>query len=137
MYGYYSLEQLSVIEKKLVSLRKDMGIDTYLTGISGGVRYAPVVRYNKLYMYIAPEDIQEAIQYLELKEVTSGANVILCPLDQDTYIKDALCSMVKIFCKSILFEILINDIIVFMKEGLLMMSDENLLDVMKERGVEI
>ena len=89
MYGYYSLEQLSVIEKKLVSLRKDMGIDTYLTGISGGVRYAPVVRYNKLYMYIAPEDIQEAIQYLELKEVTSGANVILCPLDQDTYIKDA------------------------------------------------
>ena len=45
--------------------------------------------------------------------------------------------MVKIFCESILFEILINDIIVFMKEGLLMMSDENLLDVMKERGVEI
>ena len=45
--------------------------------------------------------------------------------------------MVKIFCKSILFEILTNDIIVFMKEGLLMMSDENLLDVMKERGVEV
>lgn len=45
--------------------------------------------------------------------------------------------MVKIFCESILFEILINDIIVFMKEGLLMMSDENLLDVMKERGGEI
>ena len=45
--------------------------------------------------------------------------------------------MRKLKCKSILFEILINDIIVFMKEGLLMMSDENLLDVMKERGVEI
>ncbi len=28
-----------------------------------------------------------------------------------------------------MFEILINDIIVFMKNGLLMMSDENLLDV--------
>ena len=54
-------------KKKLRKLRQDMGIESYLTGFSGGVRYAPVVRYNKVHVYIAPEDIQEAINYLELK----------------------------------------------------------------------
>ena len=65
-----------------------MGIESYLTGLSGGVRYTPVVRYNKIHVYIAPEDIREAIDYLELKEVDSGANVIIFPLENDSYIKD-------------------------------------------------
>lgn len=66
-----------------------MDIDAYLTGISGGVCYVPVVRYNKVYMYIAPEDIQEAIVYLDLKEVSSGSNVIIMPLENASYIKDS------------------------------------------------
>ena len=45
---------------KLRKLKQDMGIDSYLTGLSGGVRYAPVVRYSKVHLYMAPEDIQEA-----------------------------------------------------------------------------
>lgn len=68
-------------------LKRDMGIDYYLTGFSGGVRYAPVVRYNKVHVYIAPEDILEAIDYLGLKEEDSGANVIIYSLENDSYKK--------------------------------------------------
>lgn len=88
-YSCYSLDQASVLEGKLIVLKKEMGIDYYLTGFSGGVRYAPVVRYNKVHVYIAPEDILEAAAYLELKEVDSGANVIIYPLENDSYIRDS------------------------------------------------
>lgn len=88
-YSYYSLDSPSVLEGKLNNLKHDMGIDYYLTGFSGGVRYAPVVRYNKVHVYIAPEDILEAAAYLELKEVDSGANVIIYPLENDSYKKDS------------------------------------------------
>ena len=87
-YACYSLDNVSVIEERLKKLKIDMGIDSYLTGLSGGVRYAPVVRYNKVHVYIAPEDIQEAIFYLNMKEVTSGSNVVIFPLENDSYIKD-------------------------------------------------
>lgn len=69
-------------------MKTDTGIDSYLTGLSGGVRYTPVVRYNKVHVYIAPEDIQEAIRYLDMKEVNSGSNVVIFPLENDSYIKD-------------------------------------------------
>ena len=87
-YSCYSLDNLAVLEGKLRKLKQDMGIESYLTGISGGVRYAPVVRYNKVHLYMAPEDIQEAIGYLGIKEVDSGANVVIFPLENDSYIKD-------------------------------------------------
>jgi hypothetical protein len=87
-YSCYSLDNVSVIEERLKDLKKDMAIDSYLTGLSGGVRYAPVVRYNKMHVYIAPEDIQEAISYLGMKEVSSGSNVVILPLENDSYIRD-------------------------------------------------
>lgn len=65
------------MEKKLKLLKRDMGIESYLTGFSGGVRYTPVVRYSKVHLYLEPEDIQEAITYLEMKEVSSGSNVVI------------------------------------------------------------
>ena len=72
-YACYSLDNISAIEERLKELKTDTGIDSYLTGLSGGVRYTPVVRYNKVHVYIAPEDIQEAIRYLDMKEVNSGS----------------------------------------------------------------
>ena len=87
-YACYSLDNTSVIEERLKKLKIDMGIDSYLTGLSGGVRYTPVVRYNRVHVYIAPEDIQEAIRYLDMKEVNSGSNVVIFPLENDSYIKD-------------------------------------------------
>ncbi len=86
-YSFYSLDNISVLEGKLRKLKQDMGIDSYLTGISGGVRYAPVVRYSKVHLYMAPEDIQEAARYLGIKEVDSGSNVVIFPLENDSYIK--------------------------------------------------
>lgn len=88
-YSYYSLDNPSVLEGKLSNLKRDMGIDYYLTGFSGGVRYAPVVRYNKVHVYIAPENILEAVACLELKEVDSGANVIIYSLENNSYKKDS------------------------------------------------
>ncbi|OLA45454.1 MAG: hypothetical protein BHW39_03825 [Firmicutes bacterium CAG:552_39_19] len=88
-YACYSLDNVSVLENKLKLLKKYMGIESYLTGFSGGVRYVPVIRYNKVHMYLAPEDIQEAISYLEMKEVSSGSNVVIFPLENDSYIKDS------------------------------------------------
>lgn len=87
-YSCYSLNQVSLVEERLKALKKDMGIDSYLTGLAGGVRYTPVVRYNKVHIYMAPENIREAISYLELKEVDSGSNVVIFPLENDSYIKD-------------------------------------------------
>lgn len=88
-YLCYSLDNPSVLEGKLSDLKRDMGIDYYLTGFSGGVRYAPVVRYNKVHVYIAPEDMLEAVAYLGLKEVDSGANVMIFSLENDSYKKDS------------------------------------------------
>ncbi len=87
-YSFYSLDNISVIEERLKQLKIDEGINTYLTGLSGGVRYTPVVRYNKVYFYIAPEDIKKTIQYLDIKEVDSGSNIIIFPLENDSYIKN-------------------------------------------------
>lgn len=58
-------------------MKRDMGIDYYLTGFSGGVRYAPVVGYIKVHVYIAPEDILEAAAYMELKEVWGGGHIVI------------------------------------------------------------
>lgn len=87
-YPCYSLDNPSVLEGKLQKLRQDMGIESYLTGFSGGVRYAPVVRYQKVHVYMEPEDIREAVRYLGIKEVDSGSNVVIFPLENDSYIKD-------------------------------------------------
>lgn len=87
-YPCYSLDNISVLEGKLRELKQDTGIESYLTGFSGGVRYAPVVRYNKVHVYMAPEDIREAVRYLGIKEVESGANMVIYPLENDCYIKD-------------------------------------------------
>lgn len=87
-YGCYSLDNISVNEERLKKLKIDKGIDSYLTGFSGGVHYTPVVCYNKIHVYIAPEDVQEAIRYLDMKEVNSGSNVVIFPLENDSYIRD-------------------------------------------------
>lgn len=87
-YSCYSLDNPSVLEEKIKKLKTDTGVSAYLTGLAGGVRYTPVVRYNKVHMFIAPEDIRDAMLYLELKEVESGSNVEIYSMDYDIYKKD-------------------------------------------------
>lgn len=87
-YPCYSLDNPCILERKLRELKQDTGIESYLTGFSGGVRYAPAVRYHKVHVYMSPEDIQQAIGYLEIKETDSGANIVIFPLENESYIKD-------------------------------------------------
>lgn len=106
-YNCYTIDNISLFEKNLKLLKGDTGIEAYLTGFAGGVRYTPVVRYNKVHVFISPEDIPEAIRYLELKEVSSGANVVIFAIDNDSYIKggreinsDMVVSPVQIYLDS-------------------------------------
>ncbi|MCD8015150.1 MAG: hypothetical protein LUG99_18645 [Lachnospiraceae bacterium] len=75
----YSLDAIPEIEEKLKKIRQENSIAYYLSGLSGGVRYAPVVRYNKIHVYLSPEDVRETLRLLDLKRVDSGANVIIFP----------------------------------------------------------
>lgn len=80
---YYSLENISDIEHKLQLLKDEKGIDYYLTCFSGGVRYQPVVRYNKIHCYIDPQSISDVIEYLNCKKVNNGGNIIfMVPYDE-------------------------------------------------------
>jgi len=88
-YACYSLESVAGFEKKLIQMKTRTGIDYYLTGLSGGVRYAPVVRYNRVHVYIEPENVKEAMDYLECKEVGSGQNIIIFPIEEECCVKNA------------------------------------------------
>lgn len=78
----YSLDPIPQFERKLADMREKKGIEYALTGFSGGVRYSPTVRYNKVHVYIELQDLQESINYLGLKKVDSGSNIsIIIPYD--------------------------------------------------------
>ncbi len=72
----YSLSGISDIEANISKMKEEIGIECLLTGFSGGVRYQPVVRYQKVHALIGSGDLEKAIKYLGLKKVDSGANVI-------------------------------------------------------------
>ncbi|MBO5597143.1 MAG: hypothetical protein J5943_00875 [Oribacterium sp.] len=73
----YSLSGITDIEAKIAKMTKETGIKCILTGFSGGVRYQPVVRYQKIHALIDANDLDKIVEYLGLKRVDSGANVIL------------------------------------------------------------
>lgn len=75
--SFYSLESVPVLETKLARMKEDTGVECFLTGFSGGSRYQPVVRYQKVHAYVEPQHVEKVMEYLGLKEVDSGANVIL------------------------------------------------------------
>jgi hypothetical protein len=78
----YSIDPVPQIERKLVNMREKKGIEYALTGFAGGVRYSPVVRYNKLHVYIPLQDLQESMDFLGVKKVDSGSNIsIIVPYD--------------------------------------------------------
>ncbi len=83
VYECYSLQSIPQVEQRLADMEKELDIEYALTSFAGGVRYAPAVRYNKIHVYISHHEIQEAIQFLDIKKVESGANVsIIVPYDQ-------------------------------------------------------
>ena len=73
----YSLDPISVFEDKLRQIKVKNGIDSYLTAFAGGVRYAPVVRYNKIHVIVRPEDVKEIMLITNCKKVETGANIVI------------------------------------------------------------
>ena len=73
----YSLDQIKTIESKMAQMTDAIGAECLLTGFSGGVRYQPVVRYQKVHAFVKIEDVESIMEYLGLKRVETGGNVIL------------------------------------------------------------
>ena len=83
--NFYSLKSIPEIEADLARVCSEKGIEYALTGFSGAARFAPAVRYNRAmaYVYAMPEDV---VSLLDLKEVESGANVMLLgPYDEGVF----------------------------------------------------
>ena len=68
-------EAIEIVVTDLI-MKEETGIECVLTGFSGGSRYQPVVRYQKVHAYIDDLNLEKAIDYLGLKKVESGANTI-------------------------------------------------------------
>jgi len=83
MIPCYTLETLPKFEKRIKELYDEHGIESCLTGLAGGTRYAPVVRYNRVHVLVGSEDIAEFMEYSGCKRVESGANVMLIEAQPD------------------------------------------------------
>jgi len=82
---FYTLKELVEIERDLSALCKQKGIQYALTGFSGATRLAPAVRYQRAMAYVGNQ-MEEVASLLNLKEVTSGANVLLLtPYDEGVF----------------------------------------------------
>jgi len=76
VHDYYSLRSIEEIEAELADVCRRERIPYALTGFSGAVRFAPAVRYQRVMAYVQ-NDQETVISRLQLKSVSSGANVSL------------------------------------------------------------
>ena len=76
-YQYYILQTPDKAEEELAATCSRLGIQHALAAFSAAARYAPFVRYQRAYAYVHQERLEELVQSLRLKEVPSGANLIL------------------------------------------------------------
>lgn len=83
----YTLDPIPVLEEKCrEAYAKDIKI--CLTGFSGGVRYAPVVRYTRAHIWIIRNGISDFLDMTGCKEVESGSNVTVFIAGEDEQFKD-------------------------------------------------
>jgi hypothetical protein len=85
----YTLESIAIFERKIQNLSKENGICCYFTGFSGGVRYTPVVRYNKVQIIVRLEDYREFVINSECKEVETGSNISVIIANEDDLLIDS------------------------------------------------
>lgn len=85
----YTVDSLPVFEKKAQDVRLKLGINSYLTGIAGGVRYVPVVRYNKVHLIVPWKDVKDFMLAAGCDEVDSGSNVQIHLVSSDELMYDA------------------------------------------------
>jgi hypothetical protein len=82
---FYSLKDPPEVEGALVLLCLSRGVSYALTGFSAAARLAPFVRTQQAEAYVSGA-VDEIAAALQLREVTSGANVRLIePYDQGVF----------------------------------------------------
>jgi hypothetical protein len=82
---YYTLKNLSEFEFEFTEWCHRHQWPSALTGLAGAARMVSAVRYRQTMVYV-PNEVFEQLKQVELKEVTSGANVsLLVPFDEGVY----------------------------------------------------
>lgn len=82
---YYSLRSPAETEDWISKTCQELGLRCSLTGFSGGARYVPMVRYQRVMAYLEG-DFERIANTINLKLVTSGANVMLLkPYDNGVF----------------------------------------------------
>jgi len=82
---FYSLKAIPQTEAELVEAGRRLKIPFAFTGFSGAARLAPTVRYQRITAYAAG-DAQALAARLNLKRVTSGANLtLIAPYDAGVF----------------------------------------------------
>ncbi|MEI6915064.1 MAG: type IV toxin-antitoxin system AbiEi family antitoxin, partial [Armatimonadota bacterium] len=85
VYDFYSFQTPGEVEYRLAEECSARGIPYALAEFSAGARYASVVRYSRASAYVGG-GIEELARTLELKQVTSGANVsLIVSKDNDAF----------------------------------------------------
>ena len=85
----YTLFSVPDFEEKVRQIQAIHGIDSYLTGFAGGVRYTPIVRYTKVHLLMHEKDVKEFLLASECKPVDSGANVQIRVIKSDELLYDS------------------------------------------------
>jgi len=85
-YDFFTLDSIAIIEHKIADVCKRQSSPYALAAFSAAARYAPAVRYQRVFAYV-DTDIDCLAKTLSLKPVDSGANVTLIePYDQGVYL---------------------------------------------------
>jgi hypothetical protein len=83
---YFTLDRVNQFEMRLAEALSRMKSRYALTAFSAAARFAPVVRYQRVYTYVTGP-LERVAEELALKPVESGANVTLIePYDAGVYI---------------------------------------------------
>ncbi len=82
---YFSMQKPAQLERALAEVCGKRKVRYALTAFSAAERMAPMVRYQRVFAYVA-DGVEELAKELELKEVPSGANVtVLEPYDDGVF----------------------------------------------------
>ncbi|MCC6367374.1 MAG: hypothetical protein IT165_27955 [Bryobacterales bacterium] len=82
---YYSLKPIPQMETEMAEASRQLPARCALTGLSGAVRLAPAVRYQRITAYFLG-DLPAFADLLELSPVSSGANITLLePYDEGVF----------------------------------------------------
>lgn len=80
---FYTLETPEKLEEDLATACSRSGIRYALAAFSAAARYAPFVRYQRVFAYVEEGRVAELAQSLHLKEAPTGANLIIWVPDDE------------------------------------------------------